>query len=357
MFQLAVQAATGAVRQYSFMALLALQQQLSSENNDDAFSSRLSRVILKLFIRVVKAEEGEDVPYNPSRIDMEALVCAMEDGLEKCSDVDSEILGAYSEMVHNLVQSISANKGSAVLLKYMEALDLDSTSSALWRIVQSVESQPQSLESDYIESQRASRDVATLVSALGNAPEGPQREAALNELLAFKNAYGDEELDAHLRQLSSAFRSFIEDQLRQRTSPSKPAGHEQGSANMSDRLRSLRSRLQATELALQTNVDDSHSSPDKFAYQDVSGDKLTDFSGDGALQRSSKLLQPSPSRVAVGGSTTSSSLQERLAMAQDSRKGASVLGGSSSSVGTSMGRAAALRARLEAVKNKGKSNY
>jgi hypothetical protein len=346
------------------MALLALQQQLSSEDSDNAFSSRLSRVILKLFVRVVKAEEGEDAPFNPSHVDIEALACTIEDGLEKYSEaqkesVDSEIPGAYPEMVHHLVQSISAHKGSAVLLEYMEALGMDPSSSALWRIVQSVESQPQSLQSEYPEPQRESRDVATLVSALGNAPDGPQREAALNELLAFKNTYGDEELDAHLRQLSSAFRSFIEDQLRQRTSLPKPAGHEPGSANMSDRLRSLRSRLQATELALQTNIDDSHSSPDKFAYQDVSGDILTDFPGDmaGSLQRSSKLLQPSPSRVAVAGSTTSSSLQERLAMAQDSRKGASIAGGSSSSVGTSMGRAAALRARLEAVKNKGKSTY
>lgn len=348
------------------MALLALQQQLCSEEDGNPFNSRLSRVILKLFIRVVKAEEGSDAPYSSSRIDMEALICAMEDALETSSEVgrrsaNSEIAGANSEMVQHLVQSIyTVHKGSAVLFGYLEALEIDPRSSALWRIIQLMESQTHSLPTENIAPQRVSRDVATLVSALGNAPEGPEREVALHALLTFKATYGDEELNAHLRQVSSAFRSFIEDQLKERINPSKHIDHESDGGNMSDRLRSLRSRLQATELALQTTVDDSQFSPEVYTSQDDSEEKLTEFPGEipSSLQRSSKLLQPSPSRVALAGTATSFSLQERLAMAQDNRKGTSLSGGlSSSSVGTSMGRAAALRARLEAVKNKGKSSY
>lgn len=349
------------------MALLALQQQLACED-DSPFNNRLSRVIVKLFVRVVKAEEGSDAPYSPSRVDMEALVCAMEDALERSSEfgkdsADSEIGGAYSDMVHSLVQSIiNAHQGSASLLHYLEVLEIDPKSSALGRSIQLVESQSLPVSVESRQPQQASRDVASLVSALGNAPEGPQREAALNALLSFKDKYGDEELNAHLNQVSFAFRSFIEDQIRERNSLSKHQDHDSNNVNMSDRLRSLRSRLQATELALQTTVDDSQFSPERHTTQDVSEERAAEspLAIPTHMQRSSKLLQPSPSRVAFAANTTSSqSLQERLAMAQENRKGTSLSGSlpSSSDVGTSMGRAAALRARLEAVKNKGKTIY
>lgn len=342
------------------MALLALQQQLASKKGDDPFRSRLSRVIVKLFNRVVKAEEGSDAPYIPSRVDIESLVCAMEDALETVSKsgkecTSSEIGEAFSDMVHSLVQSIINFKGQSFLLEYLEALGIDPDSSALGRSIRFIifQALPLSTESKQ-PAQRASRDVASLVSALGNAPEGSQRQVALNALLSFMKTYGDEELNAHLKQVSSAFRSFIEDQIREHNSPSKVSDHEPNSINMSDRLQSLRSRLQATELALQSTVDDSQIILERCMSQDASEGKVSESPSEvtSQMERSSKLLQPSPSRVAFAtNSISSQTLQERLAMAQENRKG----GFSSSDVGTSMGRAAALRARLEAVKNKGKS--
>ena len=60
--QLAVQAATSATRHSSLLSLMTLQHQLSRESpesaEDEAFTSRLSRVVSKLFTRVIRAEEA-----------------------------------------------------------------------------------------------------------------------------------------------------------------------------------------------------------------------------------------------------------------------------------------------------------
>ena len=350
--KLAVQAATGASRHTSLLALMALQQQLSLEaappDCDEAFNGRLSRVVSKLFQRVIKAEETVNEPFGASTVDLEAIVCSMDDLLVACHEAESEGVDEQStssckQMVDMLVQSIAKARGAQFLIDQMEELGIDPDSSSLGRAValvceaigertttRRVEEAP--VEAPHISApspslpstapKSPSKDVATLVSTLGNAAPGQKRDAALEALRDYKASYGDNELNTHLEQVSAPFRAFIQAQLaeddrsqQQQQQPSTTtAGAESGS--MSERLRNLRSRLQATELAVQSAVQAPPPPPTKPRSS-----------------RASLLAQPSPSKLAVRLRPDSSSSST-----------------ATTTIGSSMGRAAALRARLEAVK-------
>jgi hypothetical protein len=73
---------------------MTLQQQLSREipetAEDEAFISRLSRVVSKLFSRVIKAEEGTSNPFSEVQFDLEAIVCFMEDLLVASEEITSD---------------------------------------------------------------------------------------------------------------------------------------------------------------------------------------------------------------------------------------------------------------------------
>jgi hypothetical protein len=376
---------------------MTLQQQLSRETpetaEDEAFNSRLSRVVSKLFTRVIKAEEGTSDPFSEVQFDLEAIVCFMEDLLVASEEMTSdsaagpvESVDACRDMVNTLVQAtVTAHGGTEYIQKHLDALGLDRHSSPLGRIIDKFEVPPASLDgsqnvdygvpvktsqttepaaSDSAPLNIPSRDVAALVSALVSAPQGPARETALESLRSHKALYGDEELNAHLQQVSSPFRAFINDQLGEYSSPEKVSADMDGNS-MSERLASLRSRLQATELVVQTVVDDRPPTPEISDAQDESqlspSNHETPSKIPGPPKRS-KLAQPSPSRLVPPPSrlpaTSSQTLRERLAMAQENRKAVTEGSGApvpTSGIGNSMGRAAALRARLEAVKKKGKS--
>jgi hypothetical protein len=85
LLQLAVQAATGSPRDVSIEALLALQLQLCTVGNetaaDAAFNRRLSRIVTKLFAKVLKAEAASARPFSANNIDVEAIICALDDML------------------------------------------------------------------------------------------------------------------------------------------------------------------------------------------------------------------------------------------------------------------------------------
>lgn len=298
----------------SLHALMTLQQQIISESSTnpdkEAFNRRLSRILTKLFARVIKAEESLSDPYSVDHVDMELLICAMEDILTACREVEVSYPGvsasACKDMVKSLVSSIVSEHGSsALLLEQMGELGIDSVTSELGSLVSvtSVDSEaavvttpsPKSspIEEKKMDTMSASKDISALVSAVASAPQGAERDAAVAALRQYREENGERELRDHLNHVSSPFRAFIEDQLaRGDPSPQKE------NSSMTERLRSLRSRLQ--EAAPST----AHSSPSKI---------------------------PSPSK-------NSEALRNRLAAARGTES-------------TATSRAAALRARLEAVKN------
>lgn len=396
MSQLAVQAATGAPRHSSLLALMTLQQQLShalsaTRGEEEAFNTRLSRVVTKLFMRVIKAEESTNSPFSELQIDLEALVCFMEDLLvafevtkDYCVPAAlSESVEACRTMVNSLVEAIvRAHGGDEHILKYFDALGIDRRCSPLGNLIDAIGGRMPTVESEIainstatIKSTptHASRDVAALVSALASASNEFERDVALESLRSYRSLHGDDELDAHLREVSSPFRAFIKDQLRDDSKPEK-AIHDSAGDSMSERLASLRSRLQATEHAVQSAVDDKPSAPDgKPSVAEPSRGQpphelenvvLTVDSparSHLSLSRRSKLTRPSPSKFGTTSripSASTPSLQDRMALSQQNRRVASTASAlpTVSGIGTTMGRAAALRARLEAVKQKNHDN-
>jgi hypothetical protein len=363
----AVNAATGAPRHVSIQALIAVQQQLAldaidsySEHAKD-FNGRLSRVISRLFFRVLKAEESADSPY--ANIDMESIVCVMEDTLEGCR-INS--IDACKEMVSTLVESIlKVQKSADSLRTLMGAVGISTATSSLALLISSLapgESAPSASVAQYIntvpeatyESPKGP-SVADLVTALGNSREGPAREAALADLRSHKDEFGTDELDAYLQEVSPAFRSFIEEQLA--SGVASPSNSE-NSSSMSERLKKLRTRLQATELAVKTAVEETDPRPSKprtFSVPSIN-------TASSISRPPSRLAQPSPSKA-----SRSQASRSRLAQPSPSKAARSVQGNrerlamlsaippvqlsGSASRSTSRANAAAdLRARLEAVK-------
>eukprot|EP00977_Amphora_coffeiformis_P028440 scaffold35161_cov153-Amphora_coffeaeformis.AAC.4 len=398
-----ISAASGVPRHTSLQALLTIQQQLCLEPSDDpesgAFHRRMSRVITKLFARVVRHEEGLPAPFSPETIDMEALVCIMEDTLVACSQAgndhgasDRDTIEICSDLVRTLVQSIVKTYGGpSRLLNFMNDLGIDE-SSELGKLVQSLTKGPvsQNLEKNLPPRPNAETSrgpsVGVLVSAFVNAKEPGERQNALSALRAYKQENGESELKTHLEQVSPAFRAFLEEQLSALNEPSPEKGTPDKTSSMSERLRNLRSRIAGSDLKVQTENGEVTSSaysatsplPSLPSYSighvspapaPVPGRAFTPQSQPGATisfqadvaptgqssdspprttgiptpstaPRSSRLTHPSPTKLPTHGT-----FRERLAASGKT---------SGSTPDANSSRAAALRARLEAMRHQGK---
>lgn len=265
--QLAVQAATGSRRDVSIEALLALQLQLCTLGNetaaDAAFNSRLSRVVTKLFAKVIKAESASARPFSPETIDIEALLCALEDMLvavTNSSGAPNRIRQDAFDTCTNMGRSIMVpllsargRRGISEIREIMDSLGIDPQESKLAALVTSCEpelefsddnGEPQEELPVTSPAKLPSMNIASLVSDLGSAPEGPERDAAVASLRRYNALHGEGELHTHLSEVSEHFRAYINEQLK--GSPPKPEiTHEGGecsaqSVSMSERIRHLR---------------------------------------------------------------------------------------------------------------------
>mmetsp|Transcript_11945 Transcript_11945/g.16712 ORF Transcript_11945/g.16712 Transcript_11945/m.16712 type:complete len:318 (+) Transcript_11945:2394-3347(+) len=312
-------------------------------------------------------------------------------------------------LVSALLKSKKNSGGIAALRNLIEALGIEPQESMLGSVLSSFEapavtkidadgfpSQPTETTTSLPEKKADTDMVANLVTAVGSAPEGDERNAALDALRNYRTTYGDEELNQHLKEVSTTFRMYLLSQLAQENSKkneeeisSAPSG--QGtdpSLSMSQRLQLLRTKIDSnsehtmrsmygTSLGTSSGAhnptklpfrSEQHSmrsmygastgraskipSPTKTPHQELtsgtvaSGDNLSIGGNEtGSQRRNSKMPKPSVS-----------SLRQRLFAAQENRnKTDDVSIGSSSSRRSAMGSAAALRARLEAVK-KGKQH-
>ena len=409
--------------------MLNLQQQLkeSNESYDESFRSRLSRVVVKLFVRVVKAEESVGDPYVQGRIDMEALICSLEDILT-CNEnsIPSEATDVTIAMINSLLQSILSVQGSATQTRgLMEDLGIDPITSALGKLLMKCDGERDDdplPDSDIVRDSAItmappkmtpSKDVASLVSRLGCAPPGEEREAALASIRAYKLEYGDKELDTHLQQLSGPFREFIVEQINRNPSPIKKQmttlTNDSASSNsdsVSDRIRNLRSRLQASEvsspqkslervdevliqqpLGVEENKEEqtaaksykhetsniAAASPSKFPALKVStttsnnSNQATPITSESKIpipgSRLSRLPGASSSIPSFSASSSSAqSLRERLAARQNVTTIPQPAADDNINLNedpmksSSLGRAAALRARLEVVKQQSNNN-
>lgn len=358
--KLAVQASTGSSRHVSLQALMMLQQQLMLQEtespNDTAFNRRVSRIVTKLFGKVIKAEQGEVDPFSSATVDMETLICALEDLLVAACENPRAGTVHYEEarstcesMAATLLQAMISARGSNDIRNLMSDLDFDS-SSHLSSMMDSVDPQriavsmPSSLASSP-SKQTVSKDVASLVSAVANANAGTDRDRAVDNLRRHREQNGDEELNAHLSEVSATFRMFVLQHLNDLPSKNASPSIESVPANdglaVSERLRNLRSKLNATDTSLPMEAEVmvlASSSPHSTRPSSIPS----------SPRRVSPSKIPRPKMSTPSGGV--SSLRQRLAAAQESRAKADDGGQTKSAYG----HAAALRARLEAVKNQNK---
>jgi len=377
-----VQAATGSEHHISIQALLTLQEQLqireTTSQLETSFNQRLSRIVFKLFSKVIKAEEALESPYSGSKFDLEAVFCAVEDILETMStnlrdsnDTNSNC-DSCREMVMSLMKSISQFRSLNELEDIVEGLEIGGHSSAIWSMLVTINPEKLNKRLEGIESPqlkpttpstKVSNDVVDLVAAIGSAPEGSDRISAIHELRVYREHHGDHEIKAHLGQLSHAFRDYIWEQLN--TSPETPTKKidtNDDNLSMSERIKKLRSRLNAAEsstASLDSTTQLENKSPE--IAKSASPPK-TNFSASSAT--SPKTDTPSriatPSRIPKPSTPVSKhrsssnvlSLRQRLAAAQANQLQAEDSAHCSDSPSVSYsGHAAALRARLQAAKN------
>ena len=360
MLQLAVQAATGGSRPSSLSALMHLHRELSFEPS--TFNARLVRVVTKLFTRVIKAEDAEQNPWESSDID--SILVSLDDHFHACNQAeesgdapDADAIVACRNMAKSLVESVmKAVGGAAAIRDRMESFEMETLDLA--KIVSKFDIDEPADAGEGLSRQegspsKPSKDVAALVSALGSAQTETERETALSNLRHYQLQHGEQDLNMYLEQVSPAFRQYILDQLNQH----EKSSHE---SNMSERLRLLRSRLHSSSDA-QGNVSaaSSASSPAPKVQSRLSAPSPSKVTHDSSSTSIGAYEVPAPHIAAPSASSSvssasrsefsaSQSLRERLAAAQENRAKSAVVPSDNSS--TSGSRAAALRARLQAVK-------
>jgi hypothetical protein len=228
------------------------------------FNSQLSRVVTKLFTRVIKAEESSLQPFSSACIDTEALICTLEDALVACERAEEDgkaedAIAASKHLAKILLLAILKARGEiASLRSEMDELGIDPGSSAIGKLVESCTTElGLSTSSPVRESPKdivvssVSADFASLVSAVGSAPQGPEREAAIDMLRKYKATHGDAELNNRLAKVSYAFRAFVLEQLSENTANNQ-APEPSKASSMSERIKNLRSKINATEAVVQS---------------------------------------------------------------------------------------------------------
>jgi hypothetical protein len=339
---------------------MQLQRQTANQGREspaeNSFCGRLSRIVTKLFGKVIKAEEHSLSPFSFLDKSMDELVNSMEMTLNE-TRIEGPGYHEGREMVDLLLSTMVKFRGVAAV---MASVKRNSGSLVLTVLARFPEDSlpenscnPSLVASSYqpvVLPSAPYKDVAELVSAIGSAPEGRERTSALDALRQYRDLHGNHDLNKHLENVSEKFRAYIWEQL---LNTSEVLGRDQTSQNdhdipMSARIRNLRSRLRASDVPIDfenTSAKEIDESPSIATVPS-------------RIPTPSKL--PNPGAGALSTSTTILSLRERLAMAQAKRPertdpAKANIGVVQPQVITSQ--AQALRARLQAVKNQSTSYH
>jgi len=365
--KLAVQAATGASRENSIQALIRLQDQLSANSDEDPhFNGRLSRVVTKLSTRVIKAEESTSHPFSSSSMDMETILCFLEDTLDTCRNREQPD-GATKHIVKSVVTAILKARRECTSLRHeMEDLEIDSDSSALGELVTSIASDLGLIVAEPRQNTSGSNDVASLVSAVVGASQGAERTAAVDALKSYRAIHGDKELMTHLEDVSPAFRSYLMKELSE--NPSRASQQRSATDEMSERIKNLRSKLNASESKLsqegRAQAPSNAPSSKTAEHQQRIKELRQKLNATQAAPPAAVASYPPPTsqsnagdhQIDERGSSSNpsvSAFRERLAAAkkkQSTTKSTSSAPNSPMPATSASSRAAALRARLQAVK-------
>uniref|UniRef100_A0A7S3Q8W0 TOG domain-containing protein n=1 Tax=Chaetoceros debilis TaxID=122233 RepID=A0A7S3Q8W0_9STRA len=413
--KLAIQASYGAKRHISIQTLISLQMKycLSSDPStpsDENTSSahRMSRIITKLFSRVIKAEENEMTPFSSSHFDLGPVLKAMDKVLIRCqaqwtsastitsavtsigSALDSyspdDYMGPCKEMMNSFAKHILKSKTSQgkidELRKIFDEVGLHSTSQA--GISFSTCCQEQGLAPLFKTTSLPPIDPSTsydvdylseLIYAVGGAEEDCGRVDAMEDLRDYLDAHKEIDIEAHLSGVSAPFRKYILEQLKSpfrnlmtksdrsllsgfSSAPAVPGSSRsvvsefsEGRQSMSEKLRFLKNKINATEARL--------SNSETGAVPVVaSGPLFTSTPGPTSVPPitfESPASEVKPAVTIQSASTepnsAMSSLRQRLAAAAVRANAKSPEAAiSTQRPSLAVGNAAALRARLNSVK-------
>ena len=282
---------------------------------------------------------------------MPILLVALNEHFEACNDkekvaeaMERDNIMACKKMAKLLVESmVKADPGANRLRDEMSHAGIDPFSSPLGSVVG--EYAPLDDASYQSRPQTPSKGVASLVSALGSAQTEEERERSLHALRQYTATYGDNDLNSHLEQISPQFRAFILDQLSEQHQEAEAHDDNESTASsMAERLRNLRSRLHSAD-AQSTVATKAPKPPSRLAPPSPSKVAATNDMGSNSIAASQSVDTISVSSRST--SDTSQSLRARLAAAQKNRASSVVQPETSSTTGS---RAAALRMRLQNLK-------
>ena len=371
-----------------------LQRRLCEENvaetgggkwDSTSTKHRLSRIVTKLSTRVIRAEENMPSPFFGDNFDTKVLILSLEELLSSIHEVEINHRGGQemepcSTMARSLVLSLckakKSQQGAHTVSDIVNAVGLDTENSFVGRLVLSVgepnlsgKDESAGIKSTSLSdsvsmpvkygnegnSEKASAKLAKLLSDIAKADD---RDESLSVLREFISLNPTVDVQSALEPLSPAFKAYILSQLNLNRPninvQEKPNGmllkinkgrrHPGAMKNVSERIRYLKSRLSATEAAVQSVIEDNPGSDGYDSFKHIP-----------SLQTDQRSLP------VAGGSQISSmpstrapetilSIRERLAAANNNKKSSSQR--QSSEASSALGHAATLRARLEAVKNK-----
>jgi len=288
--KLAIQATYGASRHIAFQTLLSLQLELctlcvnKNISSDDATNTtnRMSRIVTKLFSRLVKAEESELQPFSENRLDIESLLCTLEDVLVDCNTLSAQ-RSNVNEFDNNKIKPCK-NMGRAMMLHLLKAKSKEGKSYDLKLMLDKLDlGNASSLfvscchelgldTAEEIETRKASADevdeeLSELIYAVGGAGEEGDRVRALNKLRDYMARNQTADLESHLSNLSAQFRLYILQQLKMplefdqlsgmgdsSKSVKNDSSEDSKAPSMAQRLKSIKSKINAAEATAQSII-------------------------------------------------------------------------------------------------------
>jgi len=388
-FQLAIQASYGATRHVSIQTLISLQMKLCSsidenagQNENKTTNHRMSRIVTKLFSRVLKAEENEIASFSRRGFNLESVLKTIEETLIKCdalspprtssvaeasavSDLDldsysADKMAACRDLVNTFVMHLlkaKSDQGKIVeLRKTLENAGLSKDSRTGKLFIASCttiaispifgpsnpEKSPTNYDVDYL---------SELIYAVGGAEDDDDRVDSMSDLRDYLEAHKEIDIESHISGVSAPFRKYILEQLHspfrplmRRSSRSVLSGlvstpgesssrsvvtdWSEGNMSMTDKLRYLKSKINAAEQTANSVINNDSPPPRPPSTNEY------------------KTHEASPEPT-----THVSSLRQRLAAATERAKAKSPEPTKNKTRPSSaIGNAATLRARLESVR-------
>lgn len=356
-----------------------MEQNVPSSDSSNT-NHRMSRIITKLFNRVLKAEGNENDAFSRSDFDLGDLLLNLEKVLSKSqnpgtansvfsensdlTDLDSLAGDGMAPcksmcnqfMIELLKAKYSQNKISEVKISLSRNRNIKETftgrlfTSFCNELGYDVLSPQKDIGSPSSKSNYDADQLSELIFAVGGAEEDEDRVNALDDLRSFVKEHPDINLESHLSGLSEPFRNYILEQMKSPSRPllrqssrsllsevssksviETPLESNESDANaenmtMSEKLRYLKSKINAAEETAQTAMN-------------------TEFSTD--------LPQPPSDNPESPTSSSFMTLRQRLAAASEKRSNQVLTTEVATNIpfeSAAMGNAAILRARLESVK-------